>query len=143
VQIDRIGAAAHLGGQQRDPVPQALATHVGLRVDDLTDDVLVLRLGEESVGPPQRSDLGTVGRGDFLATFHERVERSRVSVLGHWSLLVREMAVERSAQSAELQRLMLRQARRVRLQFGEHHPTSRPQRVVGQARTTGRSAGVM
>ena len=43
VEIDRIGAAAHLGWQQRHPVAEALAPDVGARVDDFAGDRRLLR----------------------------------------------------------------------------------------------------
>ncbi len=45
VEIDRVGAAAHLGRQQRDPVAEALAPDVGARVDDFAGDRRLLRAG--------------------------------------------------------------------------------------------------
>ena len=43
VEIDRVGAAAHLGRQQRHPVAEALAPDVGARVDDFAGDRRLLR----------------------------------------------------------------------------------------------------
>ena len=42
IEIERIGAAAELGRQQRDPVAEAASLDVGPAVDDLADDMLLL-----------------------------------------------------------------------------------------------------
>ena len=43
VEIEGVGPAAQLGRQQRDPLPEAASLDVGLAVDDLANDVLLLR----------------------------------------------------------------------------------------------------
>src|SRR4029450_10593087 len=50
VEVDGIGAAAHLGRQQGDPVAETLAADVGPAVDALAHDVVALSLGVVGAG---------------------------------------------------------------------------------------------
>src|SRR5215469_16219668 len=50
VEIERIGAAAELGRQQRDPFAEAASADVGLGVDQFTDNVVALGFGISGAG---------------------------------------------------------------------------------------------
>ncbi len=53
VEVHGVGAATHLGRQQRDPVAQALPAYVGAGVDELARDVVALCFGVVGAGMAQ------------------------------------------------------------------------------------------
>ena len=85
IEIERIGAAAHLGRQHRDPVAQALPPHIRPGVDELPGDVVALcfgvvgagmakaligdRSGSQYLGADDRR-LGDTGRADGDVQHH-------------------------------------------------------------------------